>query len=90
MFPCSDLKDLVNSYLGDRILIPGDCVDEFLAYDSVEVEASYALFRDLTAAELFNFIPEIYPPTYYRDKWPRPTLKLRDKVFARPEGGHRT
>jgi hypothetical protein len=74
IFPCSDFKDLVNSYLYDRVLIPGDSVDEFLAYDSIEVEASYASFRDLIAAKLFNFIPELSPPAYYRDKWPRPTL----------------
>jgi hypothetical protein len=85
IFPCADLKDLVNSYLHDRVLIPGDSVDEFLAYDSVEVEASYASLRDLMAAELFDFVPELYPPAYYRDKWPRPTLNLRDKLFARQQ-----
>lgn len=76
IFPCFDLKDLVNNYLYDRVLIPGNSVDEFLAYDSIEAEASYTLFRDLIAAKLFSFIPELSPPAYYRDKWPRPTLNL--------------
>jgi hypothetical protein len=83
IFPCAYLKDLVSSHLHDRVLIPGDSVDEFLAYDSVEVEASFASFRDLMAAGIFEFVPELYPHAYFRHKWPRPTVNLRDKLFAR-------
>lgn len=82
IFPCADLKDFVNTYLHDRVLIPGDCVDKFLAYDSVQVDVSYASFKDLIAAELLSFIPELSTPACYRAKWPRPILKLRDKLFS--------
>jgi hypothetical protein len=81
IFPCTDLKDLVNAYLEGTAVVPGDCVDEFLAYDSVEVDASYACFQDLMAAELYTFIPELWPRAYYNGSWPRPTLKLRDQLF---------
>ena len=83
--PCADLKRLVNSYLHDRILVPGDSVDEYLAYDSVQVDASCASMRDLIRAELFNFIPELFPRSYFRDKWPKPTLNLRNKLFVEPQ-----
>jgi hypothetical protein len=66
IFPCANLKDFVNTYLHDRVLIPGDCVDEFLAYDSVQVDVSYASFKSLMAAELFGFIPELSTPACYR------------------------
>ena len=46
------------------------------------MNASYAVFDDLKAIEIFNYIPELYPPAYFRDKWPKPILNLRDKLFV--------
>ena len=55
------LKNLVNSHLQFKALIPDDIFDEFIADDSVEVSAGYASFQDLVAAERFIFLPELYP-----------------------------
>ena len=84
ILPCADLKRLVNTYLNNRVLIPGDRVDEYLAYDRVKVNASSAAMRNLMSAQLFSFVPEFFPRSNFRDKWPKPTLNLRDNLFVEP------